>query len=146
MLGTVNRGRPATVSTAMNRYAFRLALPAVAVSLTLIVAGCSSSKSSTSTPPAGSATSSSSSTSAGGITISGFSYSGELTVKAGATITVTNKDSVPHTVTDKATNKFDSGSISGGGTGTFTAPSTPGTYNFGCTFHPSMAGKLVVTS
>jgi plastocyanin len=148
MPGAVNRGRVVPVSRHMNRYALRLALPAVAVSLALIVAGCSSSKSSsTSTPPANSTTSSSSSTSSGGITISGFSYSGELTVKAGATITVTNKDSVPHTLTDKANHKFDSGTVNGsGGTATFTAPSAPGTYNFGCTFHPSMAGKLVVTS
>lgn len=132
----------------MNRYAFRLALPAVAVSLTLIVAGCSSSKSSTtSTPPAGSSTSSSSSTAASGITISGFKYSGELTVKAGATVTVTNKDSVAHTLTDKANHKFDTGSIdTGGGTATFTAPSTAGSYTFGCTFHPSMSGTLIVTS
>lgn len=136
------------VSRHMNRYAFRLALPAVAVSVTLIAAGCSSSKSSTSAPPANSTTSSSSSStsSSGGITISGFSYSGEMTVKAGSTIAVTNMDSVPHTLTDKANHKFDSGTVDGGGTKTFTAPSTPGTYNFGCTFHPSMAGKLVVTS
>ena len=32
------------------------------------------------------------------------------------------------------------------GTGTFVAPSTPGSYPFGCTYHPDMAGTLVVTS
>jgi plastocyanin len=70
-----------------------------------------------------------------------------MTVKAGATITVTNKDTVAHTLTDKATHKFDTGNIpANGGTGTFTAPTTPGTYKFGCTYHPNMAGTLIVTS
>ena len=56
-------------------------------------------------------------------------------------------DSVAHTLTDKATMKFDTGNIAGnGGTGTFTAPTTPGSYPFGCTYHPNMAGTLVVTA
>ena len=70
-----------------------------------------------------------------------------MTVKAGETITVTNKDSAAHTLTDKATKKFDTGNIPGnGGTATFTAPTTPGTYKFGCTYHPNMAGTLIVTA
>jgi plastocyanin len=69
-----------------------------------------------------------------------------MTVKAGAKVTVTNKDSAAHTLTDKATHKFDTGNIAGsGGTATFTAPSAPGTYKFGCTYHPNMAGTLTVT-
>ncbi len=81
------------------------------------------------------------------ITIKNFGYSGTLTVKAGATVTVVNDDSTAHTLTDKATGKFDTGSIDGGGgTGTFTAPSEPGKYPFGCTIHPEMAGTLTVTS
>jgi Plastocyanin len=79
------------------------------------------------------------------ITIKNFGYSGDLTVKPGAKVTVVNDDSVAHTLTDKKTHKFDTGSINGGGgKGTFTAPTTPGSYPFGCTFHPEMAGMLVV--
>jgi plastocyanin len=67
-------------------------------------------------------------------------------VKAGAKVSVVNEDSAAHTLTDKKTHKFDTGNIDGnGGTGTFTAPTTPGSYPFGCTYHPQMAGTLVVT-
>ena len=79
------------------------------------------------------------------ITIKNFGYSGDLTVKPGAKVTVVNEDSVAHTLTDEKTHKFDTGNINGGGgTGTFTAPTTPGSYPFGCTYHPEMAGMLVV--
>src|SRR3954453_5487953 len=55
------------------------------------------------------------------ITIDSFAYAGDLTVKAGAKVSVTNKDTVPHTLTDKATMAFDTGTISPNATGTFTA-------------------------
>jgi plastocyanin len=81
----------------------------------------------------------------GGIVISGFAFSGTMTVKPGQKVTVTNQDSVAHTLTDKNTHLFDTGNIAGGGgTGTFTAPTKPGSYPFGCHYHPSMAGTLVV--
>ncbi len=80
-----------------------------------------------------------------GIVISGFAFSGAMTVKPGQKVTVTNQDSVAHTLTDRQTHKFDTGNIPGnGGTGTFTAPTTPGSYPFGCTYHPDMHGTLVV--
>lgn len=125
------------------------ALAGAAVAAAVIsLASCSSSGGS-STPaastPAG--TSSSATAKATGITISNFAYSGTLTVKAGQKVTVTNNDSMAHTLTDKATKKFDTGNIAGnGGTGTFTAPSAPGAYKFGCTYHPNMAGTLTVTA
>ena len=137
----------------MKKIALRATVAATAAVLTLT--GCSSSsksaKSTTSAAPTSSTAATTSSTStapttAPGITIKGFGYSGTLTVKAGAKVTVTNNDSVAHTLTDKVTKKFDTGNIAGnGGTGTFTAPTTPGTYKFGCTYHPNMAGTLVVT-
>lgn len=34
--------------------------------------------------------------------------------------------------------------VKGGGTDTFTAPTTPGSYAYHCTFHPGMHGTLVV--
>jgi plastocyanin len=77
------------------------------------------------------------------ITISGFAFGGDLTVAPGATVTVKNMDSVAHTLSDK-NGAFDTGSIAGGGSGTFTAPMTPGTYSLVCKFHPQMSGTLTV--
>jgi plastocyanin len=135
----------------------RLSLAAAATAALLALAACSSSSSgnkgggassgASAGAGAGSTAAQSAPSSAPKITIKNFGYTGSLTVKAGAKVTVVNDDSVAHTLTDKKTHKFDTGSISGsGGTGTFTAPSAPGKYPFGCTFHPEMAGTLTVTS
>jgi len=68
-----------------------------------------------------------------------------MTVKPGQKVTVTNQDTAAHTLTDKKTHLFDTGNIAGGGgTGTFTAPTKPGSYPFGCTYHPAMKGTLIV--
>ncbi|HSU58031.1 MAG TPA: cupredoxin family copper-binding protein [Bryobacteraceae bacterium] len=65
-----------------------------------------------------------------------------LTVKIGDTVEWKNEDIFPHTVT--AVNKsFDSGSISPGGSWKFVARKT-GSFDYFCTFHPNMKGKLVV--
>ena len=67
-----------------------------------------------------------------------------ITVPKGTTVTWTNRDSVPHTVTS-TTGAFDSGSISQGYTYSHTFD-TPGTYEYSCTIHPSIPhGKVVVT-
>ena len=79
------------------------------------------------------------------VAIYNYKFSPEvLTVPVGTRVTWTNKDEVPHTVasTDK---RFTSSS--GLDTGeqysyTFT---TPGTYEYFCTLHPFMKGKVVVT-
>lgn len=106
------------------------------------VAGAASTPSASATPAASSGTVA---PSPGGIVISAFAYSGALTVKAGQKVTVTNEDSAAHTLTDKKTHLFDTGNIAGkGGTGTFTAPSKPGSYPFGCTYHRHMEGTLIV--
>jgi plastocyanin len=128
----------------------RLSFAAAGMAVLLALGACSSTSSGnnrTTPPPTQPAASSSAPTSGPTITIKDFGYSGTLTVKAGTKVTVVNNDSVPHTLTDKKSHKFDTGSIpGGGGTGSFTAPSTPGKYPFGCTFHPQMAGTLTVTS
>ena len=126
-----------TVLARMKRFSL---VAAVAAAL-LALAACSSSGSgpptSTSQPPGSSGPT---------ITIKDFGYSGDLTVKAGAKVNVVNDDAVSHTLTDKATHKFDTGTIAGnGGTGSFTAPSKPGSYPLGCTFHPAMHSTLKVT-
>ncbi len=133
----------------MRRHIAFVATTAVAA---LLLASCSSSgatKTPTATTPAATASSTAGSgtaASAPHITITNFAYSGDLSVKAGAKVTVTNNDSVAHTLTDKVNHKFDTGNIAGsGGTSTFTAPSVPGAYKFGCTYHPNMAGTLTVT-
>ncbi|MDI3406849.1 cupredoxin domain-containing protein [Streptomyces cavernicola] len=67
-----------------------------------------------------------------------------LTVNPGEKVTVVNKDSTAHTVTATESGAFDTGTIDGGKSGTFTAPSKPGSYDFVCSFHSNMTGKLIV--
>ncbi len=77
------------------------------------------------------------------LTIQGFAFS-PVTVAAGATVEVTNRDGVPHTVTaDDAA--FDTKTIDGGGTATFVAPTQPGEYAIHCNIHASMHGTVTVT-
>ncbi|MGH9919874.1 MAG: multicopper oxidase domain-containing protein [Nitrososphaerales archaeon] len=67
-----------------------------------------------------------------------------ITVVIGVNNTVvwTNDDTAPHTVT--AVNKaFDSGDLNQGDTFTYTF-TTPGTYQYGCDYHPWMHGTVIV--
>jgi plastocyanin len=80
--------------------------------------------------------------SADGITIEGFAFS-DYTAEAGETVTITNNDGPPHTVTAD-NDEFDSGEIAGGSSGTITAPSEPGTYAYHCNIHSQMTGTLTV--
>ena len=76
------------------------------------------------------------------MTIADFGFS-PLTVAPGATVTVTNADGMPHTVTAVG-GEFASGLIDPGASVAFVAPTQPGTYTFVCDFHPTMQGTLVV--
>lgn len=75
-----------------------------------------------------------------------------LTVKKGDKITVTNKDTLPHTVTSGAgptdpnsAKQFDTSILEAGATADIeTTNINPGEYPFHCTVHPYMMGKLVV--
>jgi cytochrome c oxidase subunit 2 len=75
-----------------------------------------------------------------------------LTVKKGDKITVTNKDTVPHTVTSGATptdpnvgKSFDTSIIEAAKSADIvTANLAPGNYPFHCSIHPYMTGKLIV--
>lgn len=82
--------------------------------------------------------------SAPSITIKDFGYGEPITVAPGATVMVTNMDSARHTVTADEGSAFDVDVQGSGGTGTFTAPTKPGTYAYHCTFHPGMQGTLTV--
>lgn len=55
-----------------------------------------------------------------------------------------NADPVTHTLTADDGKSFNV-SVNGNSSGTFTAPSKPGTYKFHCTIHPQMHGTLTVT-
>lgn len=79
------------------------------------------------------------------IQIANFLFSPDpVTVKAGTKITITNKDSAPHTVTEEGSSPtFDSSTIKGGTSGSVTFEK-PGTYKYFCLFHPTMKGTVTV--
>ena len=77
-----------------------------------------------------------------------------LTEKKGDKITVTNKDTLPHTVTSgtgptdpNSGKQFDTSIIEAGATADIeTTNINPGQYPFHCTIHPYMTGKLSSTA
>jgi plastocyanin len=114
----------------------------------LLLAACSSGGSGSSGSAASSGSSSGSgsagATSSNAITISNFMFSPmSVSVAPGSTVTVTNKDSVAHTLTATG-GQFDTGNIDGGQSKTFTAPSKAGTYGYICNIHQYMQGTIVV--
>jgi plastocyanin len=76
----------------------------------------------------------------------------ELTVAAGSEVTVTNDDTLPHTVTSgtsptdpNSAQLFDTSLINGGESATLSlAQVTAGQYDYYCMVHPYMTGKLTV--
>ena len=64
-----------------------------------------------------------------------------LTVKAGDRVVWQNRDPFPHTATAKGV--FDSGSIAAGTKWTYTARKR-GEFDYVCTLHPTMKGRLLV--
>ena len=65
-----------------------------------------------------------------------------LTVKAGSTVTWTNKDEEPHTIV-RDTGLFRSGAIDTNESFSFRFDK-PGTYHYACSIHPRMVGTIVV--
>jgi len=65
----------------------------------------------------------------------------QLKVKAGAMVTWTNEDDIPHTVVSP--NNFRSKALDTEGSYSFTF-TTPGTYKYFCSLHPHMTGTVVV--
>ena len=77
------------------------------------------------------------------VTIQNFSFDPEtLTVPAGTTVTWLNTDDEPHNVTS-VKKKFRSGPLPTNKQFSFTFKD-PGTYNYICSIHPYMKGKVVV--
>lgn len=123
----------------MRRLTATLAAPLAASAL--LLAGCSSSAKTTTS------TGTTSAAAADTIIIKNFAFSpATLTVAPGTKVTVTNEDSVTHTLTSTASpHAFDTGDIAAGATMTFTAPSTAGSYSYICTIHTYMHGTLTVS-
>ena len=77
------------------------------------------------------------------VAIADFAFApATLTITAGDTVTWTNEDQIEHTATS-TTGAFDSGLLGQGASYSFTF-TTPGTYAYLCTPHPSMTGQIVV--
>ncbi len=77
------------------------------------------------------------------VTIVNFAYNQQIiTVKKGDTVTWTNKDSAPHTVTGDG--GLSSPMLSLNATYSFTFNNV-GTFNYHCTVHPTMTGTVIVT-
>jgi plastocyanin len=121
-----------------------IAVTAIALSAVLAACGSSGSKSGNDESSSMPSMSMSTSTKAGGttITMKSFTYTVPASVAPGATLTVTNDDSVAHTFTVKSA-KIDK-TVNGGAKVTITAPKSAGTYAITCDFHPNMHGNLVV--
>lgn len=119
----------------------------VAAAALIAVSGCGSPGTdgygASSSPPSG-ASSSAPQSGTATITIKDFGYQGPVSVSPGAKITVKNQDAQAHTVTSDDGKAFDAAADGGGGTATFTAPTTPGSYPYHCAYHSNMHGTLVV--
>ena len=75
------------------------------------------------------------------INIQNFAFSpGALNIKKGTSVTWTNNDSAPHQIKSAI---FNSNLLSNGQSFTFTFNEI-GTFNYSCSIHPSMLGKIIV--
>jgi plastocyanin len=116
-----------------------LALAAAAI---LALVGCSSTPAAT-TPAATTPAPATGGVSAGAktVSISNFAFDpADLTVKVGDSVTWTNNDSVAHTVTFA---DFKSDQLAPGATYSHTFDKA-GAFDYTCSIHPQMAGKITV--
>jgi plastocyanin len=78
------------------------------------------------------------------VAIDNFTFTpGDITVPAGTKITWVNHDDIPHTVV--AAGKFKSGALDTNDDFSHTFDE-PGTYEYFCSLHPKMTGKIVVVA
>ena len=82
--------------------------------------------------------------SAGAVAIDNFTFTPQtLTVKAGTTVTWTNRDDIPHGVASDNNAFPKSKALDTDDSYSFTF-ATPGTYKYFCYVHPHMTGTIVV--
>lgn len=75
--------------------------------------------------------------------IVGFAFApATITIAAETTVTWTNQDSAPHTISSR-NDVFDSGNLSRGTTFSYTFTQS-GTFEYYCKNHPYMTGKIIV--
>jgi len=67
----------------------------------------------------------------------------EITINVGNTLTWVNNDLVPHTITSDSGTELNSPTLSKGKTFSYTF-NTAGTYEYHCSIHSSMKGKIIV--
>jgi amicyanin len=80
------------------------------------------------------------------VSISNFAFGpAVVTVKAGTTVTWTNKDEEPHTVTFSQLGTK-SPNLTGAANTYSRSFGTPGSYDYHCSIHPFMHGTVVVTA
>lgn len=121
---------------------------ALFLTLTLILSACSGTTTTPTPTPAATPTPIATPTATpitgqANVSISGYAYvPSTLTVSVGTTVTWTNQDPVAHTVTSND-NLFDSGDIATGATFSHTFEQK-GTFNYHCTIHTYMTGKIIV--
>ena len=78
------------------------------------------------------------------VSIDNFSFGPQtVTVKAGTTVTWTNKDDIPHGIAATANAFTRSKALDTDDSYSFTF-ATPGTYQYFCYIHPHMVGTIVV--
>ena len=81
---------------------------------------------------------------AAAVSIDNFTFTPPaLTVKAGTTVTWTNKDDIPHGIAATGNAFKRSNAMDTDDTYSFTF-TTPGTYQYFCYIHPHMTGTIVV--
>ena len=114
---------------------FAAGLLGMAVGLMVLV-GCSSTSKRGTAPSTGASAS-------GAVTIKNFSFSPTpLTARVGETVTITNRDTTDHTVTDNG-GAFDTGHIAPGTSKTIKLAKA-GTYHYHCNIHTFMHGEIDV--
>ena len=78
------------------------------------------------------------------VDISGFAFNpATLTVPKGTAVVWVNSDSVKHTIVSDAGTEINSAALSKGQTYSHTF-NTAGTYNYYCSLHPAMIGKIII--
>ncbi len=79
----------------------------------------------------------------GAVSIDNFTFNPQrLTIKAGTTVTWTNKDDIPHAIAT-VSKLFRSKTLDTDNAYSFTF-TTPGSYQYFCSLHPHMTGTIVV--